>query len=256
MKNCGLKNVIFSIRSMVRKHSPEILTGIGITGMVTTTVMAVRATPKAMILIEEKKKIDHIDKLSMPVTVKTAWTCYIPTIVIGTVSIGCLVGASSANIRRNTALATAYSLSESALKEYQEKVIEAVGERKEQSIKDSVAKDKLEKNPINNHEVIITERGNMLCFDAVSGRYFKSDMDKLKKAINELNRRMRDEMYISLNEFYYEIGIDPISIGDDLGWNIDSGYIEPNFSSQLATDGTPCLVLGYLIEPKYDYQRY
>lgn len=54
----GQKNNSGSYRNMrtaVKKHSPEILTGIGIAGMITTTVMAVRATPKALILIEEKE---------------------------------------------------------------------------------------------------------------------------------------------------------------------------------------------------------
>ena len=54
---------------------------------------------------------------------------------------------------------------------------------------------------------------------------------------------MRDEMYISLNEFYYAIGLDGIKVGEDLGWNIDTGYIELDFSSQLAKDDTPCLVI-------------
>lgn len=183
------------------------------------------------------------------------WICYIPAAVTGTVSIACLIGANSVNARRNAALATAYTLSESALKEYQEKVIETIGEKKEQAVRDALAKDKLEQNPVTNREVIITERGDTLCFDVVSGRYFKSDIEKLKKAVNELNRQMRDEMYISLNEFYYEIGLSGIGIGDDLGWNIDNGYIEPSFSSQLSENGTPCLVIGYHVEPRYDFRN-
>lgn len=92
-------------------------------------------------------------------------------------------------------------------------------------------------------------------FDIVSGRYFKSDIDKLKKAENELNRQMRNEMYISLNEFYYAIGLESIKLGDSLGWNIDDGYINLRFSSQLATDGTPCLVIDYEYGPKYDFRN-
>ena len=157
-------------------------------------------------------------------------------------------------MRRRAALVTAYTLSESALKEYQEKVVEAIGEKKEQAIRDSIAKDKVTKNPVSNHEVIITEKGNTLCYDTLSGRYFKSDRDKIDKAINELNRRMRDEMYISLNDFYYEIGLNSIDLGDLLGWNIDNGYIEPTFSYQGADDGTPCLAISYLVEPRYDYR--
>ncbi|HQJ90395.1 MAG TPA: DUF6353 family protein [Paludibacteraceae bacterium] len=255
MGKLNLSNIAKGVRTAMKKHSPEILTGIGIAGMITTTVMAVRATPKALILIEDKKIENDTDKLTPVETIKATWTCYIPAAITGGLSIICLIGASSVNARRNAALATAYTLSESALKEYQEKVIETIGEKKEQTVRDAIAKERIDKNPVSSREVIITEKGNTLCYDAISGRYFKSDIDKLKKAENELNRRMRDEMYISLNEFYYEIGLNPIKIGDDLGWNIDHGYIELNFSSQLSDDGNPCLVIDYQVAPRYEYNR-
>jgi hypothetical protein len=255
MKKPKLSSISKGIRGAITKHSPEILTGIGIAGMITTTIMAVRATPKALILIKEKKEENDVDKLTPIELIKTTWTCYIPSAITGGLSIICLIGASSVNARRNAALATAYTLSESALKEYQEKVIETIGEKKEQTVRDAIAKDRIDKNPVSSREVIITEKGNTLCYDAISGRYFKSDIDKIKKAENELNRRMRDEMYISLNEFYYEIGLNPIGIGDDLGWDIDHGYIELSFSSQLADEGTPCLVIDYQVAPRYEYNR-
>jgi len=253
MNKPNLSKITKSIRTVVNKRSPEILTGIGIAGMITTTVMAVKATPKALVLIEERYRDESDERPRWKTYIKGAWTCYIPSAVVGTLSIFCLIGASSVNVRRNAALATAYTLSESALKEYQEKVIETIGEKKEESVRDAVAKDRVDRNPVSSREVIITERGNTLCYDVISGRYFKSDMDKLKKIENELNRRLRDEMYISLNEFYYEIGINPISIGYDLGWNIDHGYIELTFSSQLADEGTPCLVIDYRVAPRYEY---
>ena len=248
----NLAAIAKSVRTAMKKHSPEILTGIGIAGMITTTVMAVRATPKALLLIEEKKDELGTDALTPIETVKAGWPCYIPAAIVGSFSVACLVGASSTNMRRNAALATAYTLSESTLKEYQEKVVEAVGEKKEQSIRDSVAKDKIAKNPV--REVIITEKGNTICFDAISGRYFKSDIDKIKRAEAELCRRMRDEMYVTLNEFYDEIGLDHTKLGDELGWNIDKGYIELSFTSCLDSNSTPCLVIDYQVAPVYDYR--
>ena len=146
-----------------------------------------------------------------------------------------------------------YTLSESTLKEYQEKVVETIGEKKEQSIRDSVSKDKMVKNPV--REVILTESGgNTICYDVLSGRYFKSDRDKITRVMNELNRQMRDEMYVTLNDFYYELGLDGTKMGDILGWNIDKGYIDLAFSSQLDANGTPCLVIDYQVAPVYDYQ--
>ena len=87
------------------------------------------------------------------------------------------------------------------------------------------------------------------------GRYFKSDIDALKKIENELNRRMFSESYISLNDFYYEVGLDGVDAGEDLGWNIDKGYIDLDFSSQLSSDGQPCLVVSFNIPPKYEYYK-
>lgn len=255
MGKLNLSNIAKNVRTAMKKHSPEILTGVGIAGMISTSVLAVRATPKALILINEKKDEDGVDKLTPVETVKVAWPCYIPAAITGALSAACLIGASSVNVRRNAALATAYSLSESALKEYQGKVIETIGEKKEQSVRDAIAKDKIDRDPVSCREVIITEKGNTLCYDTISGRYFKSDIDKLKKAENELNRQMRDDMHISLNEFYYEIGLNPTSIGDDLGWSVDHGYIELKFSSQLADDGNPCLVIDYEVAPRYEDNR-
>lgn len=259
-----VNKLIKGVQLSIKKNSPQILTGIGIAGMITTAVMAVRATPKALILIgeredawqqehlgDEEKDYKAVPKIEL---VKAAWKCYIPAAVVGSVSVVCLVGASSVNLRRNAALATAYSLSESALKEYQEKVIEEVGAKKETEIRDRIAKDHIDRNPVSRNEVVLTEKGETLCYDMISGRYFKTDIEKLRKAENDLNRQMRDEIYISLNEFYNAIGLDPIKIGDNIGWNIDKGYIDLSFSSQLTEDGKPCLVLDYRVGPNYDYR--
>lgn len=242
------------IRSGLQKHSPEILTGIGIAGLITTTVLAVRATPKALLLIDEKKIEEDVDKLKPVEVVRTTWTCYIPATVTGALSIACLVGASSVSLKRNTALATAYSLSESALKTYQEKVIETIGEKKEKEIRDEIAKGQLKKDPLVNKEVIVTGKGETLCYDTISGRYFKCDIEKIRRVEAMLNKELYSSMYVSLNDFYYEIGLRSTELGDELGWNTDMGPINFDFSSQLAEDDTPCLVINYHIAPRYDYR--
>lgn len=253
MPKQNLASIVNSVQMAMKKHSPEILTGVGIAGMITTTIMAVKVTPKALILLEKKKEELHKDRLEPKDIVKVTLSCYAPAIVVGSISIFCLIGASSTSLRRNTALATAYTLSESTLKEYQEKVVETIGEKKEQSIRDSISKDKMLKNPV--REVILTENGgNTICYDVLSGRYFKSDRDKITRVMNDLNRKMRDEMYIPLNDFYYELGLDATKMGDMLGWNINNGYIDLAFSSQLDATGTPCLVIDYQVAPVYDYQ--
>ena len=281
MGKFNLSNVAKNVWTATKKQSPEILTGIGIAGMFTAAVMAVRATPKALSLMEdeiayrihtnlqdEDGNIEELIKVSdnpngdeyghyrLPAkdAVLTVWKCYIPAVIISGVSTACLIGASSVNLRRNAALATAYTLSESALKEYQEKVVETLGTRKDQSVRDAIAKDKVEKNPPIEQEVIITEKGNTLMYDAISGRYFKGDIEKLRKIENQLNKRLRNEDYISLNDFYYEIGLPSIKMGDGLGWCVDRGMIEFDFSATLTADDNPCIVIDYRLAPEYGYK--
>lgn len=257
MSKEGLKRTIKSAGRVLTKYSPGILTGIGITGMIGATFMAVKATPKALYLIEAKKEESEVEELTPVETIKTCWKCYIPATLTTVLSAVCLIGASTVSAKRNAALATAYSISEAALREYQEKVVEVIGEKKEKAVRDAVAKDQIERDPVTKSEVVIIDsNSNTLCYEPLSGRYFKSTIDKIKKAEIKLDRQMIQEMYVSLNDFYWEIGLDGTDLGDQMGWNLSKGYMDLSFSSQLADDGTPCAVIVYGIPPVYDYQNY
>ena len=257
MSKEGLKRTIKSAERVLTKYSPGILTGIGIAGMIGATFMAVKATPKALYLIETKKKESEVEELTSVETIKTCWKCYIPATLTTVLSAVCLIGASTVSAKRNAALATAYSISEAALREYQEKVVEVIGEKEEKAVRDAVAKDQIERDPVTKSEVVIIDsNSNTLCYEPLSGRYFKSTIDKIKKAEIKLDRQMIQEMYVSLNDFYWEIGLDGTDLGDKMGWNLSKGYMDLSFSSQLADDGTPCAVIVYGIPPVYDYQNY
>lgn len=254
MNKNSVAKVFKNTQRTIVKYSPELLTGIGIAGMFSMAGLAVKATPKAIALLEEKKKAESKEELTHVEIVKTTWKCYIPAVVAGTFSAACLIGANSVNARRNAALATAYKLSETALIEYREKATEVLGEKKEKLVREKVNQAKMEKHPVAKNEVIITEKGNTLCYDPTSGRYFKSDIDKIKRTENILNRKMLTEMYISLNEFYDELGLEQTSMGDTLGWNID-GMIDIDFTSHLTPDGEPCLVMDHKNPPRYGYSK-
>ena len=257
MGKTNLATITKDIRKFASKRSPEILTGIGIAGMITTTILAVRATPKALKLIEDQKEEESVDELSSFEVVKVAWKPYIPAMVTCVVSTACLIGASSVNTKRNAALATAYKLSETALSEYRDKVVETIGEKKERIVRDKVAEERVKKNPVSKNEVIVTGNGKTLCFDPISGRYFMCSIETIKKAENTLNKQMLHDIsgYVSLNEFYDELGLDHTSVGNDLGWNTNQ-LIDIDFSSQLNDNGEPSVVLDYLVAPKCDYYKF
>ena len=251
--NKTFADVTKSISSAVSKHAPEILTGLGIAGMISATILAVKATPKAVKQIEEKKKELNKEQLTIGETVSTTWKCYIPAGLTTGASVACLIGSSSIAGQRNAALFTAYKLAETAHNEYKEKVVEVIGEKKETQIKEKIAVDKLNNTPVNNQTVILTNNGNTLFLDYMSGQYFRSDIDKIDKVINNLNRRMYTDGYISLNEYYSALGLENTQLGNELGWHIDKGYIDIHRTPGISTNGEPCLVISHNIEPKYGF---
>ena len=137
-----IKKIRNSIVDTVSDKSPEILIGFGLAGMLTSTILAVKATPKALdILEQEDRELSKVDK------VKLTWKCYAPAAIGYCASAACIIGANSVNAKRNAVLAGAYKLSESALLEYRDKVKEVIGEEREREIKDSIAQDRVDKTP-------------------------------------------------------------------------------------------------------------
>ena len=253
--NAKITNFVNTTKVFLHKHSPEILTGIGVTGMITSTVLAVKATPKALYLLEEAKDIKGANLTTIE-TVKAAWKPYVPALVTGMASATCIIGASAVNAKRNAALATAYAISERALVTYKDKVIETFGERKEKEVREKIAQDQVNNKPVSDAQVFITPKGNTLCMDSITRRYFRSDIDVIKKSVNELNRQILTQNYISLNEFYGMIGLEGIPNGYRLGWNVDDGMIDVDFSACIADNDEPCIVIDYSVSPKYDYDRF
>ena len=245
---------IYKVKRGLGKRSPAILTATGIISMGTAAVLAAKETPKAIRLIEEREQeID--DELTPKEKVKVAWKCYVPALTTGVFGAACLIGAHSVHARRNAAIATAYKLSETALAEYKEAVTEEIGEEKESLIRKKVIQKKLDETPVGPNNIIITGRGNQPCYDGMSGRVFDSDLNTIEKAINAVNRRMTYEMYVSLSDFYDELGLDHTDISDDVGWNLDDGLLEVSFDSMILADGRPCITLEYHVAPKYDFAK-
>lgn len=256
-----LNKIARDVRTSLARHSPEILIGIGIAGMVSTTVLAVRATPKALRLMEARKQELHVEKLPPVEVVKTTWKCYVPAAISGAASIACLIGSNSVNARRNAALATAYKISESAFTEYRDKVVETIGEKKERTIRDKVSEEQIKSNPVAKTEIIVTGKGKTLFFDPLSHRYFYSTIETIRKAENNLNWKINTDPFdigVTVNDFYEEIGLPGTATGDSLGWNLNIGKVDIYTSAQKVVDdeeheGEPCLVIGFTNPPKYEF---
>ena len=246
------QKILKQVQLTASKNSPTILTTMAVGGLLTTTIMAVKATPKALKLIELEED-EKGEELTKPEAIKATYKCYIPTVIMGAATVTCIISANNINLRRNAVLASMYTLTTETLKEYQSKVKQTLGEKVDRKIKDDIAQDHLDKTPLSKSSVIVTNNGDTLCFDKSSGRYFKSDVNKLEKIQNELNREILSEMWISLNDVYYAIGLDGIGIGDEIGWNCND-LLQFEFTAKIADNDQPCIVLDFVTPPSSTYR--
>ena len=260
MKQNKLTKLLNTIKKGTIKHSPDILLACGIVSGITSTVLAVKATPKALILIEKEKSSrrtnNEDDNLTKMEVVKTAWKPYIPSAISGAVGIACIIGAHTINTKRNAIIATAYKITETAYRDYKDAVVEEIGSKKEEHIRERIARKHVEENPVSEkNSIISTGKGKTLFFDEEFNNYFESDMQAVKKAVNDLNFQILNEDYASVNDLYYLLGIPPMKSGDSLGWSSAYGGCEMKYSSIITDDDRPCIVLNYGIAPRYDYSK-
>lgn len=249
------------------KNSPTILTAFGVAGLISTVVMAVKGTIKAQDILyheaefkfQEYESQTGEDRSSYPDDVFTkeeiiqlTWKEYIPTAVMSGLTIACMIGSNHISLRRNAALLSLFTVTESALKEYQAKMAEEVGDKKAEKIRGEIAQDHIDAHPVNEKSIIFTGNGNYLCFDDFSKRYFRSDVEVLRRAQNLFNQRLLREGWLGINEFYYEIGLEPIELGDEFGWIAERNLLEMRFDTKMAKDSNePCLVIGYTVTPHH-----
>lgn len=241
------------IKHLFVDNTPLILTSIAVGGVVTTSAMAVKATPQAVIDIQNAES-EQTAPLTFQEKALLTWKHYIPSVAVGAVTIAAIIGSHSISTRRNAALISVYSITETAFKEYQAKVKEQIGNSKERKVREEVAKDYIMSAPMINSEVLITGLGEQLCFDTYTGRYFKSDIETIRKAQNDINAHLISDTYCSQNDFYRLINLPPTSYGEEIGWTVDN-MMDLEYSSHLADDGRPCLAIEYHTPPVRDYYK-
>lgn len=252
-----ISKLIETSKKKLSDNAPEIMIGFGLAGMLTSTIMAVKATPKAMAIIEEEE--DYLNReLTKIEKAKLVWKPYVPAALGYCASTALIIGANNVNSKRSAMFAGAYKLSEQTLATYRDKVIETIGEEKEREISDKVARDKVKEARQTSYHAneVIYGTGQCLCYDPISGRYFNSDMDKIRKVENDLNYRLMKENMISLNEFYTELGMECTDMGFKYGWNIDEGLIEVRFTSTITDDNKLCLVVTFARSPRLDFDKW
>lgn len=240
----NFKGIFKQALNFIQKNQSTILTGLGVAGIVSTSVLTAQATVKAV------RKCDAQEKdLDLKERFFLTWRYYIPPVAMGAVSAACIIGAHTADTKKNAALAGLYALTEETLQDYRAKVVERLGEKKEEEVYGDVVQERINKHPINDAQVVITGKGDNLCYDSYSGRYFKSSIETLRQIQNDLNHDLLGQMWVPINDLYFTIGLEPIKMGEEIGWTTDE-LIDMSFSTKLSADGTPCLVIDLNAKPR------
>ncbi len=268
-----LQRFLCKTKRRIRAHSPTLLTCIGAAGVVLTAVMAVRATPKALELMEEEQarrkfegETEYYESLPKKDVVKLTWRCYIPAAVTGLSTIACIFGANVLNRRQQAALTSAYALLSSSYREYEGKVKELYGEEAHKNIKDSIRVEHCEKdlkvvatNIISDGSSLDFEDSNeekRLFYDTFSGRYFETTISRVIQAEYHLNRNFWLKGAVPLNEFYEFLGLEPTDYGEMVGWtNCDGNIYWIDFSHHKAVmdDGLECYIIEMDFESDADF---
>lgn len=234
-------------------NGPAVLTSVAVAGTVATAYLTGRATFKAATILgdEAEKRILHErEELRVFPTkdkIKLVWTQYLPPAGMAVTTIGCIVFANRISAKRLAAVAAAYSLSEKRFTEYKDKIQEKMGLSKEQAARDELAQDRVNANPPTGQQVFVND-GQVICFEDWTGRYFKSTVETLKKAMNDINYQILEDRYATMADFYDKVGLENTKMANEMGWNIEHP-MDLYFGTTIADNGQPCIVLTYNTAP-------
>lgn len=251
-------SVYNGVKGQVQKHSPEILMGVGVVGVVTSTVMACKATMKLNDVLEESKetrdKIKEVennpkyeDKYSpedakkdlainyMQTGMKVA-KLYAPAVLLGGASLGCLLASNDILRKRNAALSAAYMTVDRSFKEYRNRVTERFGEEVEKEIRYGIKAEQIETTVVDEdgNETTVTNTVKTMdpnlysdyarFFDAASP-YWQNDPEYnlmfLKAQQQYANDLLRAKGRLFLNDVYDMLGIEKTKAGQVVGWVYD-----------------------------------
>lgn len=253
-----ISDVKLRAQQFVEENATTLLTAGGVVGVVGTAVLAWRGGQKASEALWEdsiesqnedgsfviRNDVTTLDKI------KAVAPHAAPPIITGGVTIAAIVLSHKMSGQKAAALAAAYGLSQKQLEEYKDKVAEKLGVNKKQKLDDELAQDRVNKAP-GSSQIIVVE-GEVLCFDAPTGRYFRSTMESINRAVNSTNAEILHHGHASAAYFYDELGLPPTTWTKEVGWNSDR-TLDLSISTTRADDGRPCLVIDFEVLPKANY---
>lgn len=247
----------------LQKSSPLILTILGVTGVIGTAVTAVRATPKALEHIDEKKKELEKSELTPGEIVQATWKCYVPSALVGAGTVACIVGISALDKRNQAALTSAYALLNESYKNYRQAARKIYGEDADDKIQAEVAKDAQVSSYDWGYQVynmnMDPNSERMLFYDMASKKYFTTTMAAVLNAQYHANRNLSIEGICPLNEYLSFLGVEGVEKGNDIGWDIeylvgnsDMCWLDFDNKKTIMEDGLECIIIDTVVPRKLE----
>lgn len=267
MSKINLRGIVKTARAALIKHSPELLTGLGLVAVGSAVYIVAKVTPKALQVIEnevrEREEITQetgVAVADLPAMLplrdkfRLTWKLYLPAAITFATGTACIVGASAVNAKKNAALATACTVAESALIDYAGKVKELVGEEKAKEIHNAAVEEHMQK--MEPYAPSSDPNKPELFYDVWASRSFYSTENKISAAVNRLNARVNSYMSASYNELCYEWEQKPSDSGEKWGWNVNTGLVKLlDFVPAFDDEGRPCKGIRLMPPPVHDYAR-
>ena len=260
-----MSGLLRQVQTFVTHHGSAALTIAGGVGVIATTILAVKATPKATQLIEKAKK-DKGEELTNAEIVQAAWKPYVPAAVVGAGTISCIFGANLLNGRNQAALVSTAAVISSSFKKYKHKLIELYGKETHEKVVDAIAIEEA-------REVGITADclGMLTCltdeeacgdpvlfYDSFENRYFECTFEQVIAAQYHFNRNYVMRGMALLNEFYDFLGLDRTDHGASVGWCVEDEiyWIDFNNRKVVLDDGLEVFIIETAWDPTPEVLEY
>lgn len=254
-----IRTILKATEKFVTDNSPGILTGLAVAGTISTTLLASRAAYRVGMdastqyheTVKESEALpEHL--LDPKHLAKTYWREFIPAAVTSVGTITCIIAANHISTRRTAAIAAAFQLTEKLATEYKERVVETLGKQKEEKMRAELAADRIDR--LGGAETVIITGPEAVFLDEFSGRFFKSEVEKVRKAVNDINFKVNTDFYASLTDFYELIGLDRTRFSDHVGWNADT-QLDVVYTPTMMKDGRVAVAISFSTQPIDGFDR-
>lgn len=244
----------------IEKHGPDIMIGLGITGLLGTVFMTANIAPKADRKLK-RKEFQKGEELTKTEAVKEVWRDFVPVIILAAVSTTAIVLGTKELHKRTAAITALCTLAETSLADYKKSTLETVGEEVEKDISQKVEEKRIERiqkdiSESDGMQVINSHQNLEPFYDLYAGRPFYGREADIERALKRCLEKISKEQPVSLNDFYYELGHPGVEYGKYIGWSRYTQPLDIHYGSMRDNNGVARSTINFKYDPVSSFNEY